>query len=105
MQTAAFGSPARSDSAKQWDVNTGRTVFSRLMDFLPAYEFQKCVSLSLANCYFAASRPGCNIVLVAFVMAVFHLSWLSLISKAFAPDSIFVMDSSGVQTRTGPWIE
>jgi hypothetical protein len=44
MQTAAFGSPARSDSAKQWDVNTGRTVFSQLMDFLPAYEFQKCVN-------------------------------------------------------------
>jgi len=44
MQTAVFGSPARSDSAKQWDVNTGRTVFSQLMDFLPAYEFQKCVS-------------------------------------------------------------
>ncbi len=44
MQTAAFGSPARSDSAKQRDVNTGRTVFSQRMDFLPAYEFQKCVS-------------------------------------------------------------
>jgi Domain of unknown function (DUF4372) len=44
MQTAIFGSPARSDSAKQWAVNTGRTVFSQLMDFLPAYEFQKCVS-------------------------------------------------------------
>jgi hypothetical protein len=25
-------------------VNTGRTVFSQLKDFLPAYEFQKCVS-------------------------------------------------------------
>ena len=25
-------------------MNTGRTVFSQLMDFLPAYEFQKCVS-------------------------------------------------------------
>ena len=44
MQTAVFGSPARSDSAKQWDVNTGRTVFSQLMDYLPAYEFQKCVN-------------------------------------------------------------
>src|SRR3974390_229616 len=44
MQTGVFGSPARSDSAKQWDVNTGRTVFSQLLDFLPAYEFQKCVS-------------------------------------------------------------
>ena len=44
MQTAVFGSPARSDSAKQWAVNTGRTVFSQLMDFLPAYEFQKCVT-------------------------------------------------------------
>ena len=44
MQTAVFGSPARFDSAKQWDVNTGRTVFSQLLDFLPAYEFQKCVS-------------------------------------------------------------
>jgi hypothetical protein len=44
MQTGVFESPARSDSAKQWDVNTGRTVFSQLLDFLPAYEFQKCVS-------------------------------------------------------------
>ena len=44
MQSAAFGFPARFDSAKQWDVNTGRTVFSQLMDFLPAYEFQKCVN-------------------------------------------------------------
>jgi hypothetical protein len=44
MQKVVFGSPARSDSAKQWDVNTGRTIFSQLMDFLPAYEFQKCVS-------------------------------------------------------------
>src|ERR1700676_3517540 len=43
MQTAAFGSPARSDSAKQCGVNTGRTVFSQLMDFLPRDEFQKCV--------------------------------------------------------------
>jgi Domain of unknown function (DUF4372) len=25
-------------------VNTGRAVFSQLMDFLPAYEFQKCVN-------------------------------------------------------------
>jgi hypothetical protein len=25
-------------------VDTGRTVFSQLMDFLPAYEFQKCVN-------------------------------------------------------------
>src|SRR3981189_1011446 len=24
-------------------MNTGRTVFSQLMDFLPTYEFQKCV--------------------------------------------------------------
>ena len=44
MQTGVFESPARSDYAKQWDVNTGRTVFSQLLDFLPAYEFQKCVS-------------------------------------------------------------
>jgi hypothetical protein len=44
MQTGVFGFPARSDSAEQWDVNTGRTVFSQLLDFLPAYEFQKCVS-------------------------------------------------------------
>src|SRR4029077_2999497 len=44
IQTGVFESPARSDSAKQWDVNTGRTVFSQLLDFLPAYEFQKCVS-------------------------------------------------------------
>src|SRR5437588_6711874 len=45
MQTGVFGSiPTWSDSAKQWGVNTGRTVFSQLMDFLPAYEFQKCVS-------------------------------------------------------------
>ena len=45
MQTGVFcPPPARSDSPKQWGVNTGRTVFSQLMDFLPAYEFQKCVS-------------------------------------------------------------
>src|SRR5260370_39821770 len=25
-------------------MNTGRTVFSQLMDYLPNYEFQKCVS-------------------------------------------------------------
>src|ERR1039458_9853277 len=30
--------------ATQWGMNTGRTVFSQLMDFLPTYEFQKCVS-------------------------------------------------------------
>jgi hypothetical protein len=48
MQTGVFESPARSDSAKQWDVNTGRTVFSQLLDFLPAYEFQKCVPQTLA---------------------------------------------------------
>lgn len=45
MQTGVLGSiPTWSDSAKQWGVNTGRTVFSQLLDFLPAYEFQKCVS-------------------------------------------------------------
>jgi hypothetical protein len=25
-------------------MNTGRTVFSQLMDYLPTYEFQKCVN-------------------------------------------------------------
>lgn len=28
----------------QWGVNIGQTVFAQLMEYLPRYEFQKCVS-------------------------------------------------------------
>jgi hypothetical protein len=33
----------QSGGAKYWSMNTGRTVFSQLMDHLPTYEFQTCV--------------------------------------------------------------
>jgi hypothetical protein len=28
---------------RRWPMNSGKTIFSQLMDFLPAYEFRKCV--------------------------------------------------------------
>jgi len=45
MQTGVFASSQLGLILRNnGGVNTGRTVFSQLMDFLPAYEFQKCVS-------------------------------------------------------------
>ncbi len=28
---------------RRWPMNSGKTIFAQLMDFLPAYEFRKCV--------------------------------------------------------------
>ena len=28
---------------KEWQLNTGKTIFAQIMEFLPEYEFNKCV--------------------------------------------------------------
>lgn len=34
---------------KEWPMNSGKTIFSQLVDFLPKYEFSKCVNLYKGN--------------------------------------------------------
>ena len=43
--------PARTGVCAEWWMNHGRTVFSQLMEHLPAYEFQKCVARYCGDSY------------------------------------------------------
>jgi hypothetical protein len=43
-------------------MNEGRTVFAQLLDFLPKYEFDKCVArLALIAFAFSPSPPAPNV--------------------------------------------
>jgi hypothetical protein len=41
---AKTAAPSKGALRRKCEVNLGRTVFAQLMDYLPSYEFQKCVA-------------------------------------------------------------
>jgi hypothetical protein len=87
-------------------VNTGRTVFSQLMDYLPAYEFQKCVnryqgeyklrnfscrdqflSMAFAQLTYRESLRDIETCLRAIGSKLYHMGFKSTIARSTLADA------------------
>lgn len=82
-------------------MNTGRTVFSQLMDFFPQYEFQACVNRYRGDHYIKTFSCGDQFLCLAFTQLTYRESFRDIEACLRAQQSkLYHMGSRGHVSRT-----